>query len=144
MKVFGHPLHLLLIHFPAALFPMDVVCSFLGYRFGDASFVSASFYAMTGGALLGILAVVTGTWDILGVMNTHPQALKKALIHGGINTVVVMAYCFLAWNAYKTYPALVADSLTLLIFKGSLVAFLFVGNYLGGSLVLKDKIGVEK
>ncbi len=128
MKVFGHPLHLLLIHFPAALFPMDVVCAFLGYRSGDASFVSASFYAMTGGALLGILAVVTGTWDLLGVMNTHPQALKKALIHGGINTVVVMAYCFLAWNAYKTYPALVADSLSLLIFKGSIVAFLLVGH----------------
>ena len=54
-----------------------------------------------------------------------------------------MAYSVLVFIAFKKYPLIVQDDATKLILKGALVTFMVVGNYLGGSLVLKDKVGID-
>jgi uncharacterized membrane protein len=144
MKVFGHPLHIMLIHFPSALLPMDFVCSILGFYTGNISFASASFYAMLGGVAMGALAIIAGVADLITVVKHKPTAVNKILIHGGINTVVIIAYSVLAYIAYKRYPQLTADSLSTIILKGCIITFMIVGNFIGGSLILKHKIGIEK
>jgi uncharacterized membrane protein len=144
MKVFGHPVHIMLIHFPAALFPMDLVCSVVGYITKEFSFVQASFYAMVGGAIVGCGAIITGTFDLLNVINEKPSVVKKALIHGSINGTVVVIYIVLTFVAYKSYPQLEPDQIAKIFLKGGLITFMILGNYLGGSLILKDKIGIEK
>ena len=106
MKIFGHPLHLMFIHFPAALFPMDFCCSLAGYLLGNFSFVQASFYAMVGGATLGCAAIITGTFDLLNVIHERSSVVKKALLHGSINGTVVIVYIVLAVVAFKRYPNL--------------------------------------
>lgn len=144
MKIFGHPLHIMLIHFPSALFPMDLVCSVLALYYGDQSFAITSFYAMTGGVVLGVLAILTGIFDLTGVIKEKPAALMNTFIHGGINSCVVIAYGILVLSAFNTYPEVMPDSLPKLFFKGFLIAFMLAGNYIGGSLILKYKIGVEE
>jgi uncharacterized membrane protein len=144
MKIFGHPVHLMLIHFPAALFPMDFICSAVGYFTNGFSFVQASLYAMIGGAALGCGAIITGTFDLPNVINEKPSVVKKALLHGSINGTVVIVYMVLAFIAFKRYPQLEPDGVAKMILKGGLITFMFFGNYLGGSLILKDKIGIEK
>lgn len=134
---------MMLIHFPAALLPMDLVCSFLGLYYGP-TFIHASFFAMAGGVVLGVLAVITGTFDLLSVLKDNPDAVKKALIHGSINTLVIIGYSVLAWIAFKQYPGIEPDSWAKLMMKGCLVTFMIVANHLGGSLILKDKVGVER
>jgi uncharacterized membrane protein len=144
MKFLGHPIHMMLIHFPSALFPMDFVCSVIAHFTGNNSFTDAAFFAMCGGVLLGFAAIVTGAVDLLGVVNKQPDAVKRTLLHGGINSTVVIAYSVIAFMAYSQYPSLQPDSLAMIIGKGALVAFLLGGNYLGGNLVLKDRIGIVK
>jgi uncharacterized membrane protein len=143
MKIFGHPWHVMLIHFPTALFPMDVVCSIVAYNSNDPSFVAASFYAMVGGVLLGVLAIVTGAIDLLAAFRQRPETVNRVLIHGSINGVVVASYFILAVIAWQQYPVLVQDGPGKLILKGCLVSFMFVGNFLGGRLILKDRLAVE-
>src|SRR5882672_2161075 len=133
MKIFGHPLHVMLIHFPAALFPMDFVCSLFGYFYKDFSFTQASFYAMMGGAVLGCVVVITGTFDLLSVVNEKSSIVKKALVHGGINSTVVIAYIVLAFIAFKKSPDLEADKISGIALKGGLITLMILGNYLGGS-----------
>ncbi len=70
--------------------------------------------------------------------------MQKALIHGGINVSVIIVYTIFAYSAYKKYPALPVASLSLLIIKGALVSLMIIGNYIGGSLILKYKIGIEE
>jgi len=41
MKFAGHPIHTMIIHFPTALLPMDLVLSLLGFYYHQASFTSA-------------------------------------------------------------------------------------------------------
>lgn len=144
MKILGHPIHVMLIHFPAALFPMDFTCSVIGYFTNGFSFVQASFYAMIGGALLGCSAIITGTFDLLNMINEKPTVVKKTLLHGGINGTVIIVYIVLAYIAFKRYPQLEPDGIAKLILKGGLITFMIFGNYLGGSLILKDKIGIEQ
>ena len=128
MKIFGHPIHVMLIHFPAALFPMDFVCSVIGYFTDEFSFTQASFYAMMGGAIVGCSAITTGTFDLLNVFNEKPSVVKKALLHGSINGIVVIAYIVLAYIAFKQYPELVPDGIGKLILKGGLITFMILGN----------------
>src|SRR5688572_11723799 len=89
MKLFGHPIHMMLVHFPAALLPMDFLCSAAYLMYPESGLVAAGFYAMMAGTVLGWLAVVSGTFDLLTVMKENENALKSALIHGGINGSVL-------------------------------------------------------
>lgn len=144
MKIFGHPLHIMLIHFPSALFPMELVCYFLYYYTGETSYAQAAFYAMTGGVTLGCFAAIFGAIDIIKIPAEKSEVIKKALIHGCINLTVVIAYFIFAYSLFKKYPVLPPASLALLITKFCLVSFMIVGNYIGGSLILHDKVGIDK
>ena len=119
---------------------MDLACSFLAYYTGNHSLLYTSFIAMSGGVITGWLAATSGLFDLGKVAGTKPGSLKKALIHGGLNSTVLIVYTLLTFMAYKDYPKMaVNDSLTLII-KSCLVALLVLGNFLGGELVLKDKV----
>ncbi len=142
MKVFGHPVHLVLVHFPSALFPMDVICSALFLATGETLFGHASVCAAVGGAALGWIAVVFGFIDLIRIPGTRTDAMRRALIHGSINTSTVVAYTVFAFLALKYYPAMTANSVSLLVMKCAVVGGMIIGNFLGGNLVLKDRIGM--
>jgi len=144
MKIFGHPVHIMLIHFPTALLPMDLACSLIYYFTKNTSFTDASFYALCGGVLMGWLAAALGALDLLAIRDRKPDVLKLAMVHGCLNVTVIMVYSFLAFAQYKRYPNLVPDSTPLLIVKSLCMVILIAGNFLGGSLILKHKVAVEK
>lgn len=131
----------MLIHFPAALFPMELVCYYIYYTNYDTSFSYASFYALLGGVIAGWLSVITGAIDLIGIKD-NGALQAKALIHGTVNTIVVLGYTILAAMIYKDYPNLPVATLSLVVIKVSLNLLMIGGNFLGGNLVLKDKIGV--
>ena len=143
MKFLGHPIHLMFVHFPAALFPFEFACAFLAFYTGDKAFVHASFYAMTGGVVLGWLAITFGSLDLINVFKNKPNAVNTAIIHGSINICVVIAYTVLVYLQYENYPSLKMDSFTVLNVKAGIINLMFLGNYLGGSLILKYKVAVE-
>lgn len=134
----------MLVHFPSALFPFELACSILAYYTSGNTFVFASFYAMSGGVLLGWVAVMCGTLDLLGVLKEKSSAIKSGFIHGSINTCVIIFYTVLAYSQYKMYPSLEADKESLLIIKASIIFIMFLGNYFGGSLILEHGVAVKR
>ncbi|MGV3588439.1 MAG: DUF2231 domain-containing protein [Adhaeribacter sp.] len=143
MKILGHPIHLIMVHFPAALFPMDLVCSVLYFYTADTSFGDAAFFALAGGVLTGWLAVFFGTLDLAQIAADRPLVIKKAYLHGGINSVVIFFYTIIGFMQLDQYPHLPAATLLNLLLKLGLVGLLMIGNYWGASLLLKDKVGIE-
>jgi len=143
MKIFGHPLHVMLIHFPSALLPMDFACSLIGYLTGNHSFTDAAFYALAGGVLMGWLAIIAGALDLAKLVQAESGVIKKVLIHAGVNIAVLIGFSLLAYKAWQLYPALPVDSIAKLVVKGFLIALMIVGNFIGGSLVLKDRVGAS-
>ena len=143
MKVFGHPIHIMLVHFPTALLPMELLFSAINYFNGDLSFLDASFYLMSAGVILGWTAIVFGTFDLINIYENKPEVMNKALVHGGVNTAVICVYTVLAYMQYKNYPLLEPDGVRLLIIKALTNAFLILGNFFGGDLILKYKVAIK-
>jgi uncharacterized membrane protein len=142
MKLFGHPVHMMLLHFPAALLPMEMVCYGILFFTGDKHFALPAFYAMSGGIVLGWLAIITGATDLLAIPRSKADVIKRALLHGSINTIVLTGYSVF-WYIGLSKHDIYSTSIAVLIIKLALITLLFVGNYFGGNLVLKDKIGTS-
>jgi len=143
MRLFGHPVHVMLIHFPSALFPMELVCYGVLYFTGEKSFATASYCAMAGGVALGWLAVITGALDLVKIPPYKPAVIKKALVHGTINSSVLITYTVFVYLVSKQYPDLRDASLGLLIVKAILVSTMIVGNWFGGELILKHNVALD-
>jgi len=140
MKIPGHPLHLMLIHFPSALFPVDLLYSVLANYIWTVPLIYASSLMTLSGTAFGWIAAITGMFDLSTVAKNRPGSVKKAMIHGFINTIVLMGYTVLSFLILKHQPEFVKDSLTIQMTKACLVALMIGGNFIGGSLVLEDKV----
>jgi uncharacterized membrane protein len=141
MKVLRHPLHVMLIHFPTALLPMDLVLSYLFYRTGNENFGSGAFYCLVAGVGLGLLSGITGLIDLL--MIKDKTAMGAALIHGGINLTAILVFSVFAYKSWNLYPQIQVPTITILVVKLITVIFMLVGNYLGGRLIFKHHIAIE-
>jgi uncharacterized membrane protein len=140
MKLNYHPPHLLLVHFPAALLPMDLVCAALGWHTHHPTFTAAAYYALAGGVGAGWLAVAFGFLDLVRIPPEPKPIFSTALWHAGLNTGVLLGYSVLFFLEWKP-PVLVPATLGVLGIKAVLLGVLVAGNYLGAQLVLKYRIG---
>ena len=143
MKIFGHPLHMMLIHFPTALLPMDVFLSFFAYYNNDSSLLPAAFFCMAGGVLIGLVAILTGLIDLLLITKDKKPAIATAVIHGFINTTVLLFFGIFVYRGWQIYPELNVPQMSILITKSVLAVVLFGGNYLGGKLILHHHIALK-
>jgi uncharacterized membrane protein len=141
MKIFKHPLHVMLIHFPTALLPMDLVLSYLFYKTGNESFGAAAYYCLIGGVVLGLLSGVVGFIDLVNIKDRTVMA--AALVHGGINLTAVLIFSVFAYKEWNLYPQIEMPSITIMTVKLISIIFIFVGNYLGGKLIFKHHIAIE-
>lgn len=132
---------MMLIHFPTALLPMDLVLSYLFYSTGNESYGSAAYYCLLGGVGLGLLSGITGLIDL--VMIKNKTAMGSALIHGGINLTAILVFSVFAYKGWKSYPQILMPTMTVIIVKLITVIFMLIGNYLGGRLILKHHIAIE-
>jgi uncharacterized membrane protein len=143
MKFAGHPVHTMIIHFPTALLPMDLVLSMLGFYYHQPSFTSAALYCLFGGVASGILALLSGIIDLLILPGDKKAAFSTGITHGLINGSILLVYIMVAYKALQSYPEIRASTPVMLWIKGILVAGLFVGNYLGGKLIYKYQVGIH-
>ncbi len=143
MKFFDHPVHAMIIHFPTALLPMDLVLSYLAYFYKQESFTNAAFYCLLGGVVSGYLALLTGLLDLVYIPKKKKAAIGSGLMHGFINGTVVLIYSIFLYKVWQSYPDLQAPSVILLSIKSILIITLIIGNHLGGSLIYKHHIGIH-
>lgn len=143
MKVFGHPMHVMFIHFPVGLIPMDLVLSFLSYYFQQPILATAAFYCLAGGVITGYVALLTGLLDLLAIPRENKLAVGAGLLHGFVNGTVILVYSVLAYKAWQSYPQLTTPTMPLLLIKFLLVGSLFIGNFLGGKLIYKHHVGIQ-
>ncbi|HNP08128.1 MAG TPA: DUF2231 domain-containing protein [Cyclobacteriaceae bacterium] len=142
MKILGHPVHLMLVHFPAALFPIECLFYALLVYTGHLDYAFVSFCILLCGVGFGWVAAIFGALDMASISSEKVDVIKRALIHGSINGTVLIAYTVMAYSLYLSYPSLPEGSVFMLVFKIFLVLFLVIGNFIGGNLVLKDKVGL--
>ncbi|NGP88620.1 DUF2231 domain-containing protein [Fodinibius halophilus] len=142
-QLLGHPIHLMLVHFPTALFTSALILNLLGLFVQNSLLHKTSFYVVLFGLAGGVLAAFFGFLDY-AKLGDSPKVFKIATWHGGVQLLVLMLFIVVAGIQYRAYPDIRAPGLLQLGLMGLGVGLLITGNYLGGELVLSYKVGLDE
>ena len=139
-RLLGHPVHTMLIVFPLGLLATAVVFDIVGLAGGNAEWYRISFWMIAAGVIGGLLAAVFGLADWLAIP-AGTRAKRIGLWHGGGNVVVVLLF-IVSWFLRRPAP----DAPPLVAFVVSFVAVTLasVTGWLGGELVVRLGVGVDK
>ena len=141
VKLFGHPIHPMLIVFPLGLLATAVIFDVLYMIRGTAEFAIVSLWAIAAGIIGGLLAAAFGLLDWLAVPG-GTRAKRIGLWHGVGNVLVVGLFAvslYLRWNEPGYVPTTVPFVLELLAAGLALIT-----GWLGGELVDRLGVGVDE
>lgn len=140
MRLFGHPLHPMLVHFPIALWSVGTVADCLTlFAVGNVGTIGG--LAIAGGLLLAVPALLMGLVDYLDL---EEAVLPTANTH---MTLMGSAWCAYMVALYERMDGLtLTGGLTPLGAGASIVGFLLLGagGWYGGQLVYRHGAGVHK
>lgn len=141
MKIFGHPVHPMLVVFPVGLFATAVIFDILYLSFGNPVFPTVSYYMIAAGILGGLLAAIFGFMDWLGVPN-NSRAKKIGGWHGLGNFVIVVLFA-ISWFLRRGDADFVPAGLALLpSFLG--IGLALITAWIGGEMVFRLGVGVDQ
>jgi len=137
VKLFGHPIHPMLIVLPLGLLSAAVVFDIVHLVTADEAFSTVAFWNIAAGVIGGLAAAVFGALDWSHIPR-DTRAKRIGLLHGGGNVVVVALFS-ISWllrlGQEGHEPGVLAYALS---FGG--LALAAVTGWLGGELV--DRLGV--
>ena len=141
VKLFGHPVHPMLIVVPLGLLSIAVVFDILYGLTQDTVFAQVSFYNIVAGLIGGLAAALFGFLDWRHIPD-GTRAKRIGLLHA-LGNVVVLVLFFLSLlmraNAPDRAPETTAFVLALVA-----VAFASVSGWLGGELVDRLAVGIDR
>lgn len=140
-KMLGHPIHVMLVHFPIALFPTGFIFDLLAYMKQDSNLALTGYYMMGVGLGSAFASTIFGAWDFINLPN-NKTVFQKAIYHALLNVAASLAYLILFSLRYKVYPEVKIPSLGEIIVNAICLIFILVGAHLGGDLILRHKIGI--
>lgn len=140
VKLFGHPVHPMLVVFPLGLLATAVIFDIIYLFSGSELLPVASFYMIAAGALGGLLAAIFGFIDWMA-LPTDTRAKNLGLWHGLGNFVIVLLFIG-SWLLRRDNVGFVPDSLALLL-SFVATAMALITAWIGGELVYRLGVGVD-
>lgn len=138
-KLFGHPIHQMLIVFPLGLLATALFFDVIALVTDHRGLFQASYYMIAAGIVSGLLAAVFGLIDYLAIPH-GTRAKRVGTMHGGGNVLVILLFAA-SWLVRRDHPA---DPGTLAIALAAVGAALGgVTGWLGGELVDRLGVGVD-
>jgi uncharacterized membrane protein len=135
VKLLGHPLHPMVIHFPVALWPAHALLHVFSGRLPPGVAAVAGFWVLAAGTTAGWLAAYLGALDLKDMVNEcDPRRLRTGLVHAGVNGLVLVGFTAILALEYARYPR-TGHGAGFLAGEFALLAALGLGNYFGGELV---------
>jgi uncharacterized membrane protein len=139
-KLFGHPIHQMLIVFPLGLLAMAVIFDLLAIGLGNGYWSEISYWMIAAGVVTGLLAAPFGLIDWLAIP-AGTRAKRIGAVHGLGNVVVVVMFG-LSWLMRGDAPR-EPGALAVVLSCAAGILALFTG-WLGGELVNRLAVGVDE
>jgi uncharacterized membrane protein len=140
-KLFGHPVHPILIVLPLGLFISAVVFDIAFWVTGENIFPAISYFNISLGVIGGLLAALFGFLDWLAIP-AGTRAQRIGAWHGIGNVVLVLLFG-LSWFFRRGAPDFEPSALALTFsYTGILLGL--VTAWLGGELVFRLDVGVDR
>ncbi len=134
----SHPLHPILIALPIGLWVGAFVFEIIGRD--NPGLWAAGFYSVIAGCVGAVLAALPGAIDWLTVVPPQSSAKQRGLLHGGLNTLNLLLFIYIAYRIGS--PGNRADGMTLFLMAIGIVV-LGIAGWLGGTLVYRNQIAVD-
>jgi uncharacterized membrane protein len=138
-KLFGHPVHQMLIVFPLGLLATAAIFDIIYLVTGGSGWAYTSYYLIGAGMAGGVIAAVFGLIDFLAIPK-RTRARRVGATHG-IGNVIVLGLFWMSFymriGRFENPPAV---ALGLSIFAMILAT---VTAWLGGELVDRLGVGVD-
>ena len=140
-KLFGHPIHPMLIVIPLGVLTTSIIFD-IAYLITDSAPLStAAFWCIAVGIVGGLLAAVFGAWDWLHIPR-ETRAKRIGAMHG-VGNVIVVALFAVSWLLRLSSESYEPSSLAyVLSFAG--IGLALVTGWLGGELVDRLSVGVDQ
>lgn len=142
-RVFGHPIHAMLVHFPSALFPMSLFFDIGAYFLQNTCLACASFYSLGAGILFGFAATLVGSIDYARLPATH-AAWNKASLHALLSVTWLVLFAIVFGLKLKQNAILALPTIGQIVLSTVGVMGLIFSNFLGGDLIFRHKVGFEE
>jgi uncharacterized membrane protein len=139
-KLFGHPIHQMLIVFPLGLLATSVIFDITYQVTGNGRWADVAFVMIASGIVGGLLAAIFGLIDWLAIPR-GTRAKRIGAIHGIGNVLVVGLFAF-SWLLRYTNPVYAGIAPLVLAIAGASIAL--VTGWLGGELVDRLAVGVDE
>jgi len=138
-KLFGHPIHQMLIVFPLGLLAMAVIFDIIHLVTAHGYWSEIAYWMMAAGIITGLIAAPFGLIDWL----TIPEGTRAKRIGGwhGRGNVIMLLLFAVSWWLRRAAPQEPMMFAYVLSFGGGIIA-LFTG-WLGGELVDRLAVGVD-
>ncbi len=135
----SHPMHPMLVTFPIALLICALGSDAAFVLLGDSFWARVSLWLLGVGTLMGILAGVAGTIELLSVAGIRQRA---AAWNHFVMAVMLLAVGFINWLSR------LADAETAIFPIGIYLSFLgallvALAGWLGGKLVFEDRVATQ-
>jgi uncharacterized membrane protein len=138
-KLFGHPVHQMLIVFPLGLLATSLIFDIVYLSTDNTRWADISFWMIGSGIVGGLLAAIFGLIDFLAIPG-GTRAKKIGAMHG-IGNVIVVGLFAASWLIRYDVPMVPEAGAIVLSALGVSLA-LFTG-WLGGELVDRLSVGVD-
>lgn len=139
-KLFGHPIHTMLIVFPFGLLVIALLFDVLYLLTDEITFAIVSFWNIAAGVIGGLLAAIFGFIDWLAIPE-NTRAKRIGLLHGLGNATVLVLFAA-SWLLRLNNPDYLPTTLAfLLVLVGGMIGL--VSGWLGGELVDRLGVGVD-
>jgi len=137
-KLFGHPVHQMLVVFPLGLLATSVIFDVVGLISGGSTWPMVAYWTMAAGIVGAVVAAPFGLIDFLAIPH-GTRARRIGAMHGGGNAVVSLLFLG-SWLLRS--PQQAPDEVALaLSFGGAAIALLTA--WLGGELVSRLGVGLS-
>jgi nitrite reductase/ring-hydroxylating ferredoxin subunit/uncharacterized membrane protein len=139
-QIKSHPIHPMLVVLPLGLFLGSWIFDLIGKATNNELLWAASYYCAIAGIVGGFCAAIPGLIDWISVVPPRSSAKNRGLLHGSLNTLVLVAFIIIAVRRYSATAEPGAFELGLMTIS---VIVLGISGWLGGTLTYRNQIGVD-
>lgn len=133
-----HPIHPMIVPIPIGLWIFSLVCDVIyDFGLGGSLWKSMAYYALIGGIIGAVAAVLPGFVDYRSLTNSRKSSIAR--LHMLLNPSLVLLYSLNAWLRYVSS----VDSLVPPLLSWVGMAILGASGWLGWELVYVHGVAVE-
>jgi uncharacterized membrane protein len=140
MRLFGHPVHPIVVAFPIALLGLTPILDALSLLGVMADGAGAAYLCEAAGLIGGGLAILTGFADFVKIPQSEKAAAKTAIIHASLGLSMLglfgIAFALRGGRMAAATPGPLA-------LEAAGAAVLAVTGWFGGHLVFGHGVGVD-